>query len=193
MTRINYIIVLLLFISCNSKPENQKVEPIKSYATITKERDTLFCINEGQYEYGASCGFVNKKGDTIIPIGTIEMCFTNTFATFAYVFDKKRYGNKMVAINRNKEIIFDAYLFDNGPDYISEGMFRIVRNGKIGFANEIGEILIEPKYECAYPFENGKAKVAHDCKTITDDLEHKSWESSHWFYIDKNGNKTNKL
>jgi hypothetical protein len=186
---IRIIPIILLLVSCNSKPENRKIESTKSYSNITDDKDTLISINEGQFEYGSSCGFANYKGDTVIPIGTFEMCFTDTFATFTYVFDKKRYGGGMVAINRDKEMIFDAYLFDNGPDYISDGMFRIVHNGKIGFANEIGEIIIDSKYKCAYPFENGRAKVAYNCETITDDLEHSSWESSYWFYIDRNGNK----
>lgn len=187
MTRIIPIIVFL--ISCNSKPESVKIESDKLYSNITYNKDTLFSLKDDLFEYGSSRGYVNSKGDTIIPDGTIEMCFTDTFGTFAYVFDKDLYGEGMVAINRNKEIIFDAYLFDNGPDYISDDLFRIKRNGKIGFANEIGEVIIEPKFECAYPFENGKAKVAYDCETIKDDIEHSSWESSHWFYIDLNGKK----
>lgn len=165
------------------------MESAKQYLQITEDKDTLFSTKEGRFEYGSSCGYVNKKGDTIIPIGTFNMCFTDTFATFAYVFDKKLFGEGIVAINRNKEIIFDAYLFDNGPDYISDGLFRIKRNGKIGFANELGEVIIEAKYECAYPFENGMAKVSYDCETINDDMDHSTWKSSNWFYIDKNGTK----
>lgn len=187
MNRI--IPILLIIISCNSKPENADIELSKSYSNITDDTDTLFSIKDGRFEYGSSCGYLNQKGDIVIPIGTFEMCFTDTFATFAYVYDKDLYGAGMVAINRNKEVIFDAFLFDNGPDYIFDGLFRIRRNGKIGFANKKGEIVIEPKFDCAYPFENGKAKVAYDCETIKDDLDHSTWESSNWFYIDKNGNK----
>jgi hypothetical protein len=187
MTRIIPFILILL--SCTSKPEKRKIESAKQYSNITEDKDTLISVKEGRFEYGSSCGYINKKGDTIIPIGTFNMCFTDTFVTFAYVFDKKLFGEGMVAINRNKEIIFDAYLFDNGPDYISYGLFRIKRNGKIGFSNEHGEVIIDAKYECAYPFENGIAKVAYDCETINDDMDHSTWKSSNWFYIDKNGNK----
>jgi hypothetical protein len=148
-------------------------------------------LNEEEFEYGFPCGFVNKKGDTVIQVGTFDRCFTDTFASFAYVYDKKLYGNDVVAINRDKEVIFDAFLFDNSPDFISDGLFRIKRNGKIGYANDSGKVIIEPKYECAYAFENGKAKVAYNCKTKMDDLDHSTWESSNWFYIDKNGNKIN--
>ena len=52
---------------------------------------------------------------------------------------------KVVAIDRNERILFEAYLFDNGPDYTSEGLFRIIHDGKIGFANENGEVVIAPR------------------------------------------------
>jgi hypothetical protein len=181
-------LMLELLISCSGSSEKNKIENIKKYASITIDKDTLVSISNGPFEYGSACGYVNFKGDTIIPIGTFNMCFTDTFRTYAYVVDKDIYGEKMVAINRNREVIFEAYLFDNGPDFLSEGLFRITRNGKIGFANEQGEVVIEPIYECAYSFENGKAKVAKDCETITENLDHSSWESSNWFYIDHKGN-----
>lgn len=186
---IRIIPIILILISCNSKTETRKIESTKPYSTITDDTDTLLSLNDGHFEYGSSFGYVNQKGDTVIPKGTFAMCFTDTFTTYAYVYDKDLYGDGMVAINKNKEIIFDVFLFDNGPDYISEGLFRIKQNGKIGFANELGEVIIEPNYECAYPFENGKAKVAYHCETINDDLDHSTWKSANWFYIDKNGNK----
>jgi hypothetical protein len=94
MNRI--IPILLITISCNSKPENVEIELSKSYSNITDDTDTLFSINDGRFEYGSSCGYLNQKGDTVLPIGTFEMCFTDTFATFAYVCDKDLYGAGMV-------------------------------------------------------------------------------------------------
>ena len=84
--------------------------------------------------------------------------------------------------------IFDAYYYDNGPDYISDGLFRIKRNGKIGYANEKGEIVIDAVYACANPFENSKAKVALTC-TQTKEGEYTRQDSDAWFYIDRKGNK----
>lgn len=181
--------ILLILISCNPKPIKLETESKKKYSNITNDKDTLICIsNDGSFEAGSSCGYINKRKDTVIPIGTFDMCFTDSFATFAYVIDKELFGDAMVAINRKKEVIFDAYLFDNGPDYIEEGLFRIKRNEKIGFANSKGEVVIEPQFECAYPFESGKAKVALDCETIKEG-EYSRSKSSNWFYIDKKGNK----
>jgi hypothetical protein len=47
------------------------------------------------------------------------------------------------------------FIFYNGPDYIEEGLFRFVENGKIGFANIDGQKIIKAKYDFATPFENG--------------------------------------
>lgn len=55
--------------------------------------------------------------------------------------------------------------FDNGSDYLSKGLYRIILNSKIGYANEQGKIVITPS------FENRKAKVSYPCD-IVDDGEH---------------------
>ncbi|MDP3583484.1 MAG: hypothetical protein Q8S39_16225, partial [Ignavibacteria bacterium] len=91
----------------------------------------------------------------------------------------------------NEKILFDAYMFDNGPDELADGLFRIIRNGKIGYADKNGFIVIEPKFECADKFENGNANVALECRKVVDayDSEHSRMESNSWFYIDKKGNK----
>jgi hypothetical protein len=183
--------ILLLVFACTTS-KSEKTEPIsenKSYADILPVKDTLYGISDEDSGYGSSYAYVNKQGDTIIPTGEFDNCFTDTFATFAYIYNEKFKDQGIVAINRNKEPIFEAFLFDNGPDYISDGLFRIKRNGKIGFADLTGKVVIDAKYSCAFPFENGKAKVALSCKTIEDGEEHSSWESDQWFYIDKQGNK----
>ena len=51
------------------------------------------------------------------------------------------------------------YLYDNGPDYLSEGLMRIQdSSGKIGYADEKGEIVISPQFAFGYPFKNGHAR-----------------------------------
>lgn len=106
-------------------------------------------------------------------------------------FDDKLTKSKIVAIDRNENILFEAYMFDNGPDWLVDGLFRMVRNGKIGYSDCNGVIVIEPKYSCADQFEKGIARVALDCKIVENDTdpEHTSTESTTWFLIDKKGNK----
>ena len=131
-------------------------------------------------------GYKDQKGDTIIPLGKYTMCFTDTLRTYAFVL-KAQSG--FVAIDRNENFLYKVFPFDNGPDYASDGTFRIVENNKIGFADSAsGKIIIQPQFDCAFPFENGRAKVSTDCKSESDD-EHAAWLSDHWYYIDKTGKK----
>lgn len=54
-----------------------------------------------------------------------------------------------------------VFTYDNGEDFFSEGLRRIVseKTGKVGFMDIHGNIAIAPKYDFAYPFKNGRAKV----------------------------------
>lgn len=186
MKAIFLLVTIGLYLSCNEK--KMAVPKSKTYGEIIKSNDTLFSFHIGQSEVGVPCGYVNQKGDTIIPIGKYSACFTDTFINFAIVYDNKNTERKLIAINQKEEIIFDAYFYDNGPDYMKEGLFRIERNGKIGYANEAGEIVIDAVYACADPFENNKARVALTC-TLTKEGEYTRQQSESWFYIDHTGKR----
>lgn len=151
--------------------------------------DTLFRIYTGErYELGVPSGYVNQKGDTIIPIGKHFYCFLDTVITYAIVADTGKFNSGAYVIDQKGNRLYEVYWFDNGPDIVEEGLFRIKRNGKIGFANTKGEIVIRPQFECAHQFKNGKAKVTYDCDLVKED-EHTSMKSNSWFYIDKTGQR----
>jgi hypothetical protein len=137
--------------------------------------DFLYSVNSNN-----KFGYINNQGDTIIKLGKYQYCFTDTFRKIAIVLK----NDKIIAIDRNECELFEVFKVDNGPDYVSDGLFRIIKNNKIGFANVDGKIIIDPQFDCAFPFENGKAKVSKNCKTISDG-ENSKWESDNWFYISK--------
>lgn len=86
---------------------------------------------------------------------------------------------------------YPAFQFDNGDDYVVEGMYRIVdHQGRIGYADETGATIITPRFKFAHPFQNGKAKVTDSGEKIPDG-EHYFWNSPNWYYIDKTGRKIN--
>ncbi|MCZ7603220.1 MAG: WG repeat-containing protein [Melioribacteraceae bacterium] len=97
---------------------------------------------------------------------------------------KEGHGFFAVDINRNE--LFEVFPFDNGPDYPSEGMFRIVKNGKIGYANLKGEIIISPQFDAALPFINGMAAFCDGCSERIDG-EHKTWIGGKWGFINNSG------
>jgi hypothetical protein len=132
----------------------------------------------------AQSGYVNQKGDTMIPLDKY-MCLSDTFEYYGIVFDYKK--QKLVGIDKNEKVLFEA-VWNLEGSFIQEfeGRIMVVRNEKYGFANHKGEIIIEPKYNCAEPFFNGKAKVSNECQKSKD--EHYRWKSNTWQYIDKCGN-----
>jgi len=134
-------------------------------------------------------GYKNQNGEIAIPPGKYDVCFTDTFRTYAIV---AKPNSGFLAINRQENILYEVFPFDNGPDEPSEGLFRIVADKKIGYADSTtGRVVIKPQFDCAWPFENGVAKVSSDCKTQQEG-EHLIWISDYWYYIDKTGKKVEK-
>lgn len=69
------------------------------------------------------------------------------------------------AFNKNNEKLFKVYIFDNGPDRISDGLFRIIddKSGLIGFADLEGKIVIPYQFKQVDSFSEGLAGVCIDC------------------------------
>jgi hypothetical protein len=164
---VTAILFLVLTNGCLSNTENNKTDYLVVANSVADQ----------------ACGYLNPQGDTIIPFNKYLACFTDTFKTSAIVANSKT----IVAIDRQEKVLYEVFLYDNGPDYPAEGLFRIVQNNKIGFADALtGKIVIQPQFTCAYPFEGGKAKVSNNC-TIKPEGEHSLWISDTWDYIDKTG------
>lgn len=135
------ITTLLLFISMN----------------IYAQDDKLYIYYYPNFEdVDATLGYVDSSGKVVIPAGKYPYIFTAEFDKIAFVFLKDRKG--VYAIDRNEKILFQVCSYEIGPDIVSNGLFRIIENGKIGFANMNGEIVIKPRFQFVYPFqENGFA------------------------------------
>jgi predicted Rdx family selenoprotein len=105
----------------------------------------------------------------------------------------------MFAIDVDEKILFEVYNRDVGvpyPDELIEGKIRIVDNDdRIGFANEFGQVVIEPQFEVATTFNKGKAIIGKECIKVpwhtedgqADDCIRYSIECEKFGYIDANG------
>lgn len=86
---------------------------------------------------------------------------------------------------------YAVYQFDNGDDYVQDGMRRIVdKHGHIGYADENGTVIIKPRFAFGFPFEDGRAKVTDmgTKKAVPNSGgEYHYWESDKWYYVDKTG------
>lgn len=146
--------------------------------------------NEKRLEVGVPVCYLNERGDTIIPYGKYRFCQTDTIRNIGFVYENES-NAKIVCINVKGRKLFNVFKYDNGADYVREGLFRITDDkGLIGFADTLGNIIIKPQFKFAFPFENGKAKVTFsgESKEVPDSNGEKHyWDSSQWFYINKNG------
>jgi len=165
---MKYIIVILIFVIASDVTSAQT------------QKDVLHLITDTAKD---EHGYANERGDTVIPLGRYPMCFTDTFNKFAIVLMS---GKGFVGIDRKENVLFNVYPFDNGPDYPLCGLFRITKNGKIGYADLNGKIVIQPQFDCAYPFKNNKAKVGVGCKENKSG-EHHFWTGGNWHTIDLDG------
>lgn len=95
----------------------------------------------------------------------------------------------IVYVDMEGNIIHQAYNFDNGPDYFTEGLARYVENGKVGFINEKLEIVIPAQFDFASYFEEGIAKICNGCRKVYHG-EHSQMEGGLWGILDKNGGVT---
>ena len=130
------------------------------------------------------CGYVDNKGQVVIPFGKYQQCFTETWSSFAVVYHAKK---GLISIDRKGKVLFNVMSVDNGPDYPSEGLFRIIKDNKIGFANIDGEVVIKPGFSAALPFHEGLAAFCENCVLVKQG-EHQSWQKGKWGFIDTSGN-----
>lgn len=72
-------------------------------------------------------------------------------------------NGRLWRITQDGKAKFETVFFDNGPDYYEEGLSRFLKNGKVGFHDPKGKVVIEPEYDFAAPFRDGKSRVCADC------------------------------
>lgn len=144
---------------------------------------------EPYLEVGVPVCYLNERGDTIVPYGKYRYCQTDTIKKIGFVYENKPKDARIICINDAGKELFNVFKYDNGPDYIQEGLFRIMNeDGLVGFADSLGNIIIEPQFKFAYPFKGGKTKATlkGERKVVPkSDGEKHYWESETWFYIDK--------
>lgn len=171
MKNLTFGILISIFISaCGPEKDNYLIR---------------FSVGESD-EMVSLSGYLNSKGDTIIPIGKYDYYYNDTIRSFGMVVEKGT--GKILGIDQNGTELYEVFNYDNGPDEIQSGLFRIIKNEKIGYADPDGKIIIEPQFACAYPFDGDFAKVSDDCETVKEG-EHAMWESENWYQITQNGNR----
>jgi hypothetical protein len=187
---------LLTITSCRQKIDRTFIDYdyYDIAATDTLGASKLLAVtDEGILQYGARVAYVVNLGDTIIPFGKFAYYGTDTLEHYANVIEwinDSTYG-RQVGINRHQEIIFDLVMFDNGPEPFNEGLTRVLRDGKMGYANKFGQVVIPCIYDYAKWFDKGVAEVTFNATIYLDGDDHRQVVSDEWLRIDKSGQQLN--
>ncbi|WP_283421387.1 WG repeat-containing protein [Chryseobacterium profundimaris] len=87
---------------------------------------------------------------------------------WGYVYDRK--GN----------FLYRPFFYDNGADYFSEGVRRFVKNGKVGFVDRNGTVIIKPEHDFVSSFNYGYAAFCDGCDWEKTEEEHKAIVGGTW-------------
>ena len=174
MYKLSILIFLFSYLCVNAQ---NKIFTQKLYYFISK--DSLLGVknNKGKIIIPAiSENFYEHKNHELIKDNLIYM----------YTAKNEEPHSWEAVYDRTGKFLFAPFVFDNGPDGISEGLMRFVKNGKIGFVNRIGKIIIEAKYDYADYFDYGIAQYCNGCVWINQD-EHSFVRGGNWGFINKRG------
>jgi len=167
------ILLALLCLSCTTKKDC-----IGTIDCLYRTTDSL--SNQAQLQPRGKCAFF-KNGQIYICNSTIKkLLFSKKGLSNIYT---SKYGWLFVKTDGST---IPTITFDNGSDYFVENMARYTDNGKIGFIDEYGKIVIKADYDFAFPFQNSYAIVCNGCTPIPDD-EYFVLTGGTWGCIDKNG------
>lgn len=120
------------------------------------------------------------EGETIVFDGSKEDEKSEKNA-WGYVYD------------RNGKFLYQPFLFDNGADYFSEGVRRLVKNGKLGFADRNGKIVIEAEHDFVAPFNYGYAAFCDGCGWEKTGDEHRAIVGGKWGVMNVKGHTVQPL
>jgi hypothetical protein len=156
---------MILFQSCSESPDRDRIP-------FSAERD-------GTEKWG----FRNREGEIVIPpVYAVVEPFTR-FGVAAVADD-----SGWVLLDISGRPLLRPFIFDNGPDPFSEDMARFVWNGRIGFFDRSGRIVIPAEYDFALPFSEAMAAVCIGCREEADG-EYRTVRGGSWGFIDPKGRR----
>ena len=170
-----------------SQSEDTNVRPahsaVKTYpCMIQPDRDLVRdCINK------------DSQGKLFIPARYVQrLKFDET--GLATVWSQSPQYGWMYVDNKGRVLVTGVAPYDNWADAFHDGLVRIMRRGKFGFANRAGSVVIPAVYDSAGNFDKGSAVVCQGCKKQKDcHAEHCPLIGGQWVRIDQQGRVVERL
>lgn len=91
-------------------------------------------------------------------------------------------------VNRTGAVVITGVLpMDNWADTFHDGLVRVMRGERYGFANPEGTLVIPAEYDGAFNFDKGTAIVCKHCRQNCDDEGHCTFRGGDWLRIGVDG------
>ena len=138
-----------------------------SFSCSTQKKFQIIYDSQSQINYIA-----DKNGNNLKSLDKkYILAFQPDKIEYFKIFSGNNHWN---AIDINGNILFEIPDEDYNvpsPAYLSENRIRFIENGKVGFRNRKGKIIIPPKFEYAEQFHNGKSVIGEKCVYIEEKAE----------------------
>ena len=132
------------------------------------------------FEDGGLHGYRDASGAVVIPA---RYALAGPFADgMAAVANAEGWAY----IDTEGEVLVRPFVFDNGPDPFSEGLARFVEDGRYGFFDVRGAVVIPATFDWVEPFAGGTAAFCTGCTKVMYG-ENWSMEGGEWGHIDRTG------
>jgi hypothetical protein len=140
------------------------------------------------FEQGELWGYKDRSGKVVLPAIYL---FAEAFGRrpiAAVLIDAEIAGaaGGLAWIDSTGKVVARPMNDDNGADPFREGRARVVEAGRIGFIDERGKVVIEPRFEIVGPFSQGRAAFCVGCRLVREG-EHATAQGGLWGYIDRAG------
>lgn len=133
------------------------------------------------FEKDGQWGYKNPGGRVVIP-PRFKLAEPFSSEGLAAVVDARGWAY----IGPSGGVVIRPLVVDNGPDYFREDLARFRRDGKVGFFDRTGKVVLQPEFDFAMPFSEGLAAVCQGCREVAAG-EHTALEGGTWGFIDRRG------
>ena len=182
--RIKIIATLVLVVATGAPAQNgPKENPAQAARPGATDSSCIFDFERGEVP---NCVRLSATGQLFIESRVLKDLHFDSHGLASVL--SRREGWMYVA-RTGRVVVSGVPSMDNGPDSFHNGLVRVVKNEKYGFANRQGKLMVPPIYDGAMNFENGRAKVCKGCesKCVGRSCEYHSFVGGDWFQIDTQG------
>ena len=169
----------LFVLGCSNTPNYPQDARCAYYPKMADE-------NSSEFDAQGVCGKFTDEDTIVLDSKHFKnLNFDGSNYTTLYAKEGTEGKGKVFYVSKSGKVVH-TFMWDNGADRFHDGLARVIKKGKFGFIDNKLEVVIEPEYDFARSFENGKAKVCNGCRKKQEG-EHYMMVGGKWGVIDTTG------